>query len=125
MESGSVGRGFVINPRDHVPELAPEVKASGSLTVMTLRVEGGPPRHVHTYEDESLFVFTGELAVECGADQFRAEAGAFVFLPRGVPHGFHSVNGPATGLLIATPGGIDEYFAERMTPTRRKRSNRS
>jgi hypothetical protein len=35
-----------------------------------------------------------------------------VFLPRNVPHAFRSVGGVATGLLIVTPGGLDEYFAE-------------
>jgi hypothetical protein len=35
-----------------------------------------------------------------------------VFLPRQIPHEFRSVGGPATGLLIVTPGGLDEYFAQ-------------
>jgi hypothetical protein len=33
-----------------------------------------------------------------------------VFLPRNLPHVFRSVGGPATALLIVTPGGLDEYF---------------
>jgi hypothetical protein len=33
-------------------------------------------------------------------------------MPRKLPHMFRTVGGPATGLLIATPGGIDEYFAD-------------
>jgi hypothetical protein len=32
--------------------------------------------------------------------------------PRNVPHRFRSIGGPATALLIVTPGGLDEYFAE-------------
>ena len=35
-----------------------------------------------------------------------------VFLPRDLPHTFRSVGEPATALLIVTPGGLDEYFAE-------------
>jgi hypothetical protein len=35
-----------------------------------------------------------------------------VFLPRNIPHGFRSIGGPAATLLIATPGGLDEYFAD-------------
>jgi hypothetical protein len=50
--------------------------------------------------------------VQCGDDAFHAEAGSFVFLPRNIPHGFRSIDGPATTLLIATPGGLDEYFAD-------------
>jgi hypothetical protein len=35
-----------------------------------------------------------------------------VFLPRNIPHGLRSIDGPATTLLIVTPGGLDEYFAD-------------
>jgi hypothetical protein len=35
-----------------------------------------------------------------------------VFLPRNLPHAFRTVGGPATALLVVTPGGLDEYFAE-------------
>ena len=35
-----------------------------------------------------------------------------MFLPRNLPHVFRSMGGPATALLIVTPGGLDEYFAE-------------
>jgi hypothetical protein len=52
------------------------------------------------------------LDVRCGDDRFQAEPGGFVFLPRQIPHEFQSVGGPATGLLIVTPGGLDEYFAQ-------------
>ena len=79
---------------------------------MEFAVEDGPPRHTHTREDESFYVFTGILDVECGSDRFEARPGSFVFLPRNLPHTFRSVGGPATALLIATPGGIDEYFAD-------------
>ncbi len=50
--------------------------------------------------------------MECGGDRFEARPGSFVFLPRNLPHVFRSVGGPATGLLIATPGGLDDYFAD-------------
>jgi hypothetical protein len=55
---------------------------------------------------------TGTLDVECGDDRFEAGPGSFVFLPRGLPHVFRSVGGSATTLLIVTPGGLDDYFAE-------------
>jgi quercetin dioxygenase-like cupin family protein len=117
MPSDSVSRGYVVGPGEGVPDRGREVKASGrstggSLTVIELAVDGGPPRHTHTREDESLYLFTGTLDVQCGDDRFQAGPGSFVFLPRNVPHGFRSVGGPATALLIATPGGLDEYFAE-------------
>jgi len=112
-----VTRGYVVGPGEGAPGRGPEVKASGrstagSLTVIEATIDGGPPRHTHTREDESFYVLTGTLEVECGDDRFRAGPGSFVFLPRNLPHVFRSLGGPATALLIVTPGGLDEYFAE-------------
>jgi mannose-6-phosphate isomerase-like protein (cupin superfamily) len=117
MSNEPVIRGFVVGPGEGVPDRGRDVKASGlstggSLTVMEIAVDGGPPRHIHTREDESFYVFTGAVHVECGDDRFEAGPGSFVFLPRNLPHTFRSVGGPATALLIVTPGGLDSYFAE-------------
>jgi mannose-6-phosphate isomerase-like protein (cupin superfamily) len=117
MQNEPAIRGYVVGPGEGVPGRSRDVKASGrstggSLTVMEFAIEGGPPRHTHTREDESFFVLTGTLDVECGGDRFEARPGSFVFLPRNLPHVFRSVGGPATGLLIATPGGLDDYFAD-------------
>ena len=114
-EPGTLG--YVVGPGEGVPDRGPEVKASGrstggSLTLIEVAIDGGPPRHTHTREDESFYVLTGTLDVECGDDRFQAGPGSFVFLPRNLPHVFQSVGGPATALLIVTPGGLDEYFAE-------------
>ena len=96
-------RGYVVGPGEGVPDRTPDVKASGrstggSLTVMELTVDGGPPRHTHTHEDESFYVFTGVVDVECGEDRFEAGPGSFVFLPRDLSHTFRSVGGPVTAL---------------------------
>jgi mannose-6-phosphate isomerase-like protein (cupin superfamily) len=110
-------RGYAVGPGEGVPDRGPEVKASGrstggSLTVIEMTVDEGPPKHTHTREDESFYVFTGALYVECAEDRFEAGQGSFVFLPRNQPHTFRSIGGPATALLVVTPGGLDEYFAE-------------
>jgi mannose-6-phosphate isomerase-like protein (cupin superfamily) len=109
--------GYVVGPGEGVPGRGPDVKASGrstggSLTVIEATIDGGPPRHTHSREDESFYLLAGTLDVECGEDRFRAGPGSLVFLPRNLPHVFRSVGGPATALLIVTPGGQDEYFAE-------------
>ena len=117
MPDEPVSHGYVVGPGEGVPGQGPEVKASGrstggSLTLIEVTIDGGPPRHTHTREDESFYVLTGTLAVECGDDRFQAGPGSFVFLPRNLPHVFRSVEGPATALLIVTPGGLDRYFTE-------------
>lgn len=45
-----------------------------------------PLRHTHTRDDESLYMFTGVVDVECGEDRFEAGPGSFVYLPRNLPH---------------------------------------
>ena len=117
MPNEPVTRGYVVGPGEGVADQGPEVKASGrstggSLTLIEVAIDGGPPRHTHTREDESFYVLTGTLEVECGDDRFQAGPGSFVFLPRNLRHVFRSVGGPATAVLIATPGGLDVYFAE-------------
>ena len=119
MPNESVARGYDLGPGKALPGGRPGVKAlrrstAGSLTLIEATIDGGP-RHMHTREDESFYVLSGALDVECGQDRFHAEPGSFVFLPRNVPHALRSVDGPATTLVIATPGGLDEYFADLHT----------
>jgi mannose-6-phosphate isomerase-like protein (cupin superfamily) len=76
-----------------------------------------PPMHVHHREDESFYILEGELTMQCGDKRFRASAGAFVFLPREVPHTF-VVEGdrPARMLTLLTPGGGEGVFIEGGRP---------
>jgi len=72
-----------------------------------------PPMHVHHREDESFYVLEGEMTMQCGDRRFRAAAGSFVFLPRGIPHSF-VVEGdrPARMLTLLTPGGGEGLFVD-------------
>ena len=95
----------------------PGLKAShrstgGALSVFETTIEAGPPLHVHDHEDECFYVLDGELSVRCGGDAFDATAGSFVFLPRGRPHRFQAREQLARLLLIAVPGGIEDYFRQ-------------
>jgi mannose-6-phosphate isomerase-like protein (cupin superfamily) len=113
----TVTKGYMLVDGESLPGADAGTKASaastgGSLTLVESRIEGGPPRHVHAREDESFYVLDGTLSVSCGDDVFEAGPRSYVFLPRGVPHHFNTVSGPATVLLIVTPGGIEAYFRE-------------
>jgi quercetin dioxygenase-like cupin family protein len=46
------------------------------------------PYHTHRNEDESFYVVEGEMTFYVGDERVKAEAGAFAYGPRGVPHGF-------------------------------------
>ena len=110
-------QGYVVGPGEgvagHDPGvMATRVSTGGALTLIEQEIRDGPPWHVHTREEECVYVLDGSLRVHCGDDIFEAGPRSFVFLPRGIPHRFDAVDGPATVLLIATPGGLDEYFDE-------------
>lgn len=76
-----------------------------------------PPMHVHNEEDEAFYVLEGELTFQCGERTARATAGSFVFLPRGVPHGFVvESDTPVRMLTLLVPGGGERIFAEAGRP---------
>src|SRR6266536_2225056 len=86
-------RGYILHANQGLAPAQPDLKASadstgGQLTVFTLSLNGGPPRHTHTREDESIYLFSGRLKVECDGEEFEAMPGSFVFLPRERPHTF-------------------------------------
>ena len=46
------------------------------------------PRHMHERHVESLYVLEGEIGFALGDREIRAQAGTWVQVPPGVPHGF-------------------------------------
>ena len=44
------------------------------------------PPHVHSRDEEFLYVLDGELAVMVGDEEFPAPTGSCVILPRHIPH---------------------------------------
>jgi mannose-6-phosphate isomerase-like protein (cupin superfamily) len=72
-----------------------------------------PSLHVHRDEDEAFYMLEGTLEFVCDGERFRAEAGAFVFLPRGLPHTFIGLTRPSARVLVLlTPGGLERIFVE-------------
>lgn len=69
------------------------------------------PMHVHANEDELFPIIDGDHEFRCGDAQFRVGPGAFVHLPRGVPHAHRRIV-PGSGrlLVISTPGGFEGFF---------------
>lgn len=79
----------------------------------TLAAKGTePPRHIHHREDESFYVFEGEVTFYVGDETKEAGPGTFVFAPRGVPHSFVFGTDVIRMLTIVTPGGIEEHFRD-------------
>ncbi|HSK57574.1 MAG TPA: cupin domain-containing protein [Actinomycetospora sp.] len=97
------------------------VQASGADTEGRVAVmeQSGPagltvPAHTHEGEDEMFYVLSGELRGFCGDEHWTASAGAFLFLPRDVEHGFEVVGDqPARALTIVGPARFDRLVVER------------
>lgn len=82
----------------------------GRVAVMEQAAPAGltVPAHTHEGEDEMFSVLEGELAGFCGDGRWTASAGAFLFLPRDVEHGFEVVgDAPARALTIVGPARFD------------------
>jgi mannose-6-phosphate isomerase-like protein (cupin superfamily) len=71
----------------------------------------GTARHVHSREDEILYVLEGTYEVQCGDVRRTVSPGACAVLPRGVPHGFRNAGlTPARLMFVITPSGLENYF---------------
>ncbi len=71
----------------------------------------GPPRHIHSREDEIFYVLEGSYDLHVGGQHRTVSAGASAILPRNVPHGFRNASlTPSRLLCVIAPGGLEEYF---------------
>ena len=68
----------------------------------TTRAGEEPPDHTHGTEHEIFYVLTGDLTFRCGADSFEVTDGGFVFLPRGIEHGYRFRSEREAHLLVIT-----------------------
>jgi quercetin dioxygenase-like cupin family protein len=100
---------------DTVHVVAGAGDTGGAFTMLTVDVApgGGPPLHYHEGEDEAFHVLDGAFAFAIDGEPVRAEAGAFLMVPRGTPHAWHNAgDAPARMLIVFTPGGIEGFFRE-------------
>ena len=85
----------------------------------------GPPRHIHSCEDEIFYILDGSYELHVGDERRTVSAGASVILPRNIPHGFRNVastpsrlriryhSGRTRGILL----GRGKMFASPQSPT--------
>lgn len=88
--------------------LAENRSTGGAYSLVYLEAHGefGTPYHVHHAEDEAFYVLGGEFTFVCDGKKTVLGAGGYIFLPRGVPHGFRCNGGEDPRLLIlVSPGG--------------------
>lgn len=92
----------------------PGEATAGAFSLCELR--GGPgvgvPTHVHEREEETFHVLEGRVRFEVGPDVHEVGPGTTVYGPRGVPHAWWVVEGPARIMLVLSPAGMEPMFAE-------------
>jgi mannose-6-phosphate isomerase-like protein (cupin superfamily) len=91
------------------------VLIKAATTALTVWEELPPlldtPLHVHEHEDEMFQILEGEHVFQCGDDEFEVGPGAFLALPRNVPHAHRRLVPEAGRFLVMTcPGGFDGFF---------------
>lgn len=72
----------------------------------------GPPMHIHHDAAEAFYVLEGEYIIFLPSGEVRCPAGAFIFIPAGVEHGFRVGYVHSRKLNIYTPAAMVGYFDE-------------
>ncbi|MCB0650037.1 MAG: cupin domain-containing protein [Saprospiraceae bacterium] len=75
-----------------------------------LTPNGGPPLHIHPFQDEWFYVIEGEYLFQVGEDRYEMKAGDTIFLPRNVQHAFLQLTETGKMIVSYLPAGKMEAF---------------
>jgi quercetin dioxygenase-like cupin family protein len=84
---------------------------------------GEPPIHRHYWEDELLYVLTGELVLFIEGKWLAVPPGRAIMVPRGVEHTFAVLSTTARMLALFTPAGFESFYRETGLEKRGEREN--
>ena len=95
-----------------------DIKISGKDTDKDLAVFeqtgltplGGPPLHIHPYQDEWFYVINGKYLFQVGEDKYQMGVGDTIFLPRNVQHAFVQLTKKGKMIVSYLPAGKMEAF---------------
>jgi quercetin dioxygenase-like cupin family protein len=90
-------------------------QSGGDWAVVEWRLRAGdePPIHIHTREDETLYVLDGAITAFVGDERIEVEAGSYAALPKDVPHGLRVRGDEARLLVTLEPAGAEYLFVPR------------
>lgn len=72
--------------------------------------KGGPPLHIHPYQDEFFYIIEGEYLFQVGDDKYQMKSGDTIFLPRNVQHAFVQLTEKGKVIVSYMPAGKMEDF---------------
>ncbi len=75
--------------------------------------EGGNRLHVHSFEDEVVYVLEGAIEIRLANKKLQAGTGGVVHLPKQIPHALYNpLKTTSKYLGVAIPGGMENFFDE-------------
>ena len=93
--------------------LLSQEQTNGRIAAGEFRGSAGPwtVPHVHRDLDELFYVVAGAFTFTCADDDYTAQPGSLVMVPRGTRHVFSAAT-DGTVLVLWTPGGLEQMFLE-------------
>lgn len=100
---------------------AADDQTDGRFAFMDQRVPGdyAVPLHIHHCEDEAWYVLEGQVTFFCGDESFSAGPGAWVFLPKDVPHTFRVGADGGRLLTFTAPADFANFVRDAGEPAPR------
>jgi mannose-6-phosphate isomerase-like protein (cupin superfamily) len=89
------------------------------LAVSKMRRGTEPPPHVHSQEDEFLYILSGEMRVYVDGEVFALTAGECMFLPNRRPHAWLITSEVVHLILLVVPGGFLDALNKMNAPAER------
>ena len=71
---------------------------------------GGPPMHIHPFQDEWFYIIDKNYLFQVGEERFQMKSGDTIFLPRNVPHAFLQLTERGKMIVSYLPAGKMEAF---------------
>jgi quercetin dioxygenase-like cupin family protein len=81
--------------------------------IVEVAPHGGPPLHVHHFQEETIHVLKGRFKVRIGDANYYLDEGGFAYLPSKIPHAFLNLTGEGAEVIVVyTPGGGHKFYEE-------------
>ena len=81
--------------------------------IVEVAPKGGPPLHVHHFQEETIHVVKGRFKIRIGDSIHYVNEGGFAYLPSKVRHAFLNLSDEGGEIIVVyTPGGGHKFYEE-------------